>query len=331
MNQFMLNKRMMVRTILIIVSVIPLSEVNAASVNYEMVAVANPGNVNDKTGFGAVAYNYAIGKYEVTIGQYAVFLNAVAKESDPYLLWNKSMKVANVQGIDRTGSVGNYTYTVMVTSSTNASSESMPITGVSWFNAARFANWMANGQPVGAESSGTTENGAYALNGAINGEAVAKNILNPNTAAAPVFYIPLENEWYKAAYYNGSGTYYTYATQSNNLPSNVVGSGMVNHSNYLADAGNGYCVSQSQLLSSTQTYLTDVGLFTDSQSHYGTFDQTGNVWEWNDLDGKASKLRGLKGAAWTSTPPYMVSSYRLIAVPSSISVNVGFRLAGPVQ
>ena len=49
--------------------------------------------------------------------------------------------------------------------------------------------------------------------------------------------------------------------------------------------------------------------------------------EWNDLDGKSSKLRGLKGAAWTSTPPYLQSSYRLITVPASISVNVGMRLA----
>ena len=51
----------------------------------------------------------------------------------------------------------------------------MPITGVSWYNAARFANWMANGQPVGVEDSTTTENGAYNLNGMISGGAVAKN------------------------------------------------------------------------------------------------------------------------------------------------------------
>ena len=299
----------------------------AAPINYELVTVANPGNANDKTGFGAVAYTYQIGKYEVTIGQYATFLNAVAKESDPYTLWNKSMMSPNTQGISRNGSAGNYSYTVMQTSTTGVSSQNMPITGVSWYNAARFANWMANNQPSGTENSTTTENGAYNLNGMIGGGAVAKNLVNPNTGTAPTFYIPLENEWYKAAYYNGAGSYYTYATQSNTLPSNKFNSAASNQANYLDDAGNGYCVSQSPALNSTQTYLTDVGLFANSPSHYGTFDQTGSAWEWNDLDGKPSKSRGLKGAAWTSTPPYLQSSLRLITVPASISVNVGFRIA----
>lgn len=298
-----------------------------ATINYELVTVANPGNQNDKTGFGAVDHIYQIGKYEVTIGQYTTFLNAVAKESDPYMLWSKSMMSPNTQGISRSGSAGNYSYTVMQTSSTGVSSQNMPITGVSWYNAARFANWMANGQPVGVEDSTTTENGAYNLNGMISGGAVAKNTLNPNTGAVPTFYIPLENEWYKAAYYNGAGSYYTYATQSNTLPSNKFNSAASNQANYLDDAGNGYCVSQSPALSTTQTYLTNVGLFANSPSHYGTFDQTGSAWEWNDLDGKPSKSRGLKGAAWTSTPPYLQSSYRLITVPTSISLNVGFRLA----
>ena len=34
--------------------------------------------------------------------------------------------------------------------------------------------------------------------------------------------------------------------------------------------------------------------------------------------------------AWTSTPPYLQSSYRLVTVPSTISVNSGFRLAGSI-
>ncbi len=312
-------------SIVLVISAAPVYA--TATINYELVTVTNPNNINDKTGFGAVDHVYQIGKYEVTIGQYTTFLNAIAHESDPYMLWNKSMMSANVQGINRTGSAGNYSYSVMQASTTGTSSESMPITGVSWFSAARFANWMANGQPAGVEDSTTTENGTYNLNGATSGTAVAKNTINPNTGAAPTFYIPSENEWYKAAYYNGAGTYYSFATQNNTLPGNNVNSTSSNQANYLDDAGNGYSVSQSPALSLTQTYLTNVGAFVNSTSHYGTFDQTGNVWEWNDLDGKSSKLRGLKGAAWTSTPPYLQSSYRLITVPASISVNVGMRLA----
>lgn len=316
--------------IIIVASILATMSVSvAAQVNYELVLVGDPGNPSDVTSFGRVEYTYQIGKYEVTIGQYTAFLNAVATESDPYGLWNQSMKVANIQGINRTGSLGSYSYSVMNTSSTGSSSESMPISGVSWFNVARFANWMANGQPIGPESSGTTESGAYNLNGINSGAAVVKNTINPNTSESPTFYIPSENEWYKAAYYGGNESYYVFATQSNTTPSNVIGSGVVNHANFLSDAYNGYCVPQSQLFSSTQTYLTDVGLFTGSGSYYGTFDQTGSVWEWTDLDRSLSKSRGLRGAAWTSVPPYMQSSYRLITVPSTISVNVGFRLAAP--
>jgi hypothetical protein len=58
----------------------------AEAVNIEMVPVGNPGNAADTrydaTGFGSVGYNYQIGKYEVTVGQYIEFLNAVAK-ADP--------------------------------------------------------------------------------------------------------------------------------------------------------------------------------------------------------------------------------------------------------
>ncbi len=324
------SKQIALKTIFTISCLFGMSSANA--VNYALVIVGNPNNSNDSTGFGAVNHAYQIGKYEVTITQYTEFLNAVASQSDPYALWNNSMMTPNIQGISRsTTNSGKYTYTVMNASSSGNSSANMPITGVSWFNAARFANWMANGQPSGIESSNTTENGAYNLNGAKSGAAPAKNTINPNTNAAPSYYIPSENEWYKAAYYNpalnnSSGGYYVYATQSNTTPGNLVGNGS-NLVNYLSDFGNGYCVSQSQLFDPTQTYLTNVGTFAGSQSAYGTFDQNGSVWEWHDMGEIHSLSRGLRGGAWTSTPPYLQSSYRLITIPSTISINVGFRLA----
>lgn len=304
---------------------------NASAIVYHSVIVADPGNTNDTTGFGAVSYIYQMGTYEVTIGQYTAFLNAVATTSDPYILWNQSMMAPNIQGISRSGTAGNYSYSVMAPASTTSgsSSENMPITGVTWFNAARFANWMANGQPIAPESDTTTENGAYALNGALSGVAVAKNTINPNTGSAPTYHIPTENEWYKAAFYDGAGSYYVYATQSNITPENTIGSD-ANLVNYLSDSTTGYCVSQSGALNTKITYLTNVGTFTGSSSHYGTFDQNGDAWEWNDLDGGTSLSRGLKGGAWTSTPPYLQSSYRLITIPSTYSVNVGFRLASPI-
>lgn len=302
----------------------------ARAVTIDWVTVGDPGNANDTTGYGAVNYEYRIGKYDVTIGQYTEFLNAVAK-TDTYSLYNTSMGTnLNVVGIARTGSSGSYTYSVI---NNGGDSSNRPITCVSWWDAARFSNWMANGQPTGAQSSTTTENGAYNVNGATSGSAPGKNVTNPNTSAAPTFYIPTENEWYKAAYYSpvkggvGSPGYYAYATQSDSDPGNVIGSG-TNQANYYA--GN-YSVTQSADWAN-ENYLTDVGAFTNSASYYGTFDQSGNVYQWNDLDGLASSgsSRGLRGGFWGSSEWSLSSSTRSLDGPSSGGIGIGFRLASPV-
>jgi len=232
----------------------------AESVNYRLVTVGNAGNAADSTGYGAVAYDYRIGKYEVTAGQYTTFLNAV----------------------DAAGTQANSIYTPTVGISFNAGaplgsrfavqgSPNRPINGTSWWSAARFANWMHNGQ-----GAGDTETGAYNLNGAASGPAPAKN-------AGARFFIPTENEWYKAAYFSpilngGAGGYYTYATQSNAFPGNTAGSAP-NQANWYTNA------------------LSDVGAFSGSGSFYGTFDQNGNVEEWNDLTGAAGPTRLWRGGA----------------------------------
>jgi len=303
-----------------------------AGITYERVTVGNAGNAGDPRngantlGKGAVAYDYQIGKYDVTIGQYATFLNAVAA-TDTYGLYNSSMGTdLNSAGISRTGGSGSYTYSVI-------GSANRPITYVSWFDSARFSNWMANGQPTGAQTSTTTENGAYNVNGATTGNAVAKNVTNPNTSAAPTFYVPTENEWYKAAYYSptlnsGSGGYYAYATQSNTAPGNVVGSA-ANQANYIYH--DVFSVTQSGSYDSNLNYLTDVGAFSGSRSFYGTFDQSGNVWQWNDLDGAAGSSRGQRGGYWVSYASGVSSSESLWADPTSENGSLGFRLASPVS
>ena len=311
--------------------------VSTHAVTIDMVPVGNPGNANDPaTGnlYGGVAYDYQIGKYAVTIGQYTEFLNAVAK-TDTYSLYNGNMAtVLNIAGISQSGSSGSYTYSVI---SNGGNSANRPITFVSWFDSARFANWLANGQPTGAQTSTTTENGAYNVNGATSGNAPARNVTNPNTSAPPTFYIPTENEWYKAAYYSpvlnsGSGGYYTYATQSNAAPGNVIGSA-ANQANY----NNGvYSVTQSASYSATQNYLTNVGAFTNSASFYGTFDQSGNVSQWNDLNGTSGSSRGLRGGGWDFSAFNLSSSHSDTGDPSfeDISLNFtklpSFRLASPV-
>jgi formylglycine-generating enzyme required for sulfatase activity len=302
---------------------------STAGITYETAVVGDPGNPNDSTGYGAVSYLYEIGKYDVTIGQYTTFLNAVAK-TDTYQLYNTFMGTnLNVAGISRGGSAGAYTYSVM---DNGGSSANRPITYVSWFDAARFANWMANGQPTGAQGAATTENGAYNLNGAISGNAPAKNVTNPNTGKVPALWIPTENEWYKAAYYQPtakggpSDSYWAYATTSDTAPGNVIGSS-ANQANYQPAAGVRYSVTQSSTYSSSQNYLTDVGAFTGSASFYGTFDQSGLVYQWNDLNGTSGSSRGLRGGNWGRSESLLSSSNRNTVNPSGGHDGIGFRLA----
>jgi len=173
----------------------------AGAVTIEMVTVGNPGNDTDRSGrpntagFGRVDYSYQIGKYDVTIGQYTAFLNAADPTgTNPNGIWNSQMQDnRNIAGISQNLSAPNgskYSVIGPFGTANGQTGANRPITYVSWFDAARFANWMANGQ-----GNGSTETGAYDLATAAPGVAPAKT---PGAA----FYIPNENEWYKAAYYS---------------------------------------------------------------------------------------------------------------------------------
>jgi sulfatase modifying factor 1 len=301
----------------------------AEPINYTMVTVGNPGNADDEggSGHGRVDYSYQIGTHSVTIGQYTAFLNAVDPNGEnPYGIWNSQMRDdLNIAGIsyDNEGGTGSRYIVVGPSGTTPAGASSpanRPITYVSWFDAARFANWMTNGQG----GPGTTETGAYTLNNATTGEAVEAN---PDAA----FRLPTNNEWYKAAYYSptlnsGAGGYYAYATQSNDAPGNTIGS--TGQANWNTGS---YSVTQLDSYDTNQNYLTDVGAFTDSASFYGTFDQSGNVSQWNDLWPNARAVRGVRGGDWNTDNSYVLSSsFFGLFDPSDEKSHLGFRLASPV-
>ena len=140
--------------------------ISASAISIATVPVGDVGNPSDPaTGLGIVNYGYQIGKYEVTLSQYSAFLNAVAA-TDTYGLYNERIGYdPNIDGIARNGTSGAYSYSVI-------GSPNHPVTYVSWGDAARFANWLNNGQPTGPQNSSTTEDGAYALNGATSVDAL---------------------------------------------------------------------------------------------------------------------------------------------------------------
>jgi formylglycine-generating enzyme required for sulfatase activity len=263
-----------------------------------------------------------MGKYDVTVGQYCQFLNAVAA-NDTYGLYNSHMALGGyigyypTIGITQSGRPGSYGYSVTGSYSQGVN---CPIFEVSWGDAARFCNWLQNGQPTGPECGTTTENGAYTLNGATSQLALMG--ITRNAGAIDV--IPTENEWYKAAYYKGGGTnagYWTYPTQSNTAPINTLPD-TGNHANFYDyfETGNGGYTDPVNL-------ETVVGAFADSPGAYGTFDMGGDVWQWDEAN-IAGLWRVLRGGTWgDGRSDLLASSVRGNDYPTSENVCIGFRVA----
>ena len=281
------------------------------------VSVGDPGNPSDPaTGFGSVAYTFGISQYEVTNNQYATFLNAKAS-SDPNGLYSASMNADANGGIIQFGISGAYTYSV------KAGQGNQPVIYVSFLDAMRYANWLNNGQGSAAD----TETGAYTLS--LGG-------LAPRSAGAQ-FWIPSENEWYKAAYYQpvaggDAKIYRLYPTGSNVIPNSSNGSASdANSANFyyndsIANGFNGgYAVTNSPNFSGTQNYLTDVGAFRQAGSYYGTFDQGGNVFEWNES--VVGSSRGTRGGWWGGAEVNLRSSVRYADDPATEDPGLGFRVA----
>lgn len=154
----------------------------------EFVPIGNPGNAADTTQYGAVDYDFSIGEYEITAGQYTRFLNAVAA-SDPHGLYNPLMGSCSFGcKIERIGAAGSYTYRVA------ADYANRPVNYVSWYDAARFANWL---------TTGDTERGVYHFTEGHLSDVVVHEQATSRSGMA--YFLPTEDEWYKAAYHANDG------------------------------------------------------------------------------------------------------------------------------
>ena len=320
----------MKRAIKILLVVAALSS-NAIAVDIEMVTVGNPGNAGELSGegaggygpdrtCGAVNYQYNIGKYEVTAGQYIGFLNAVAK-TDTYGLYNSDMN-DNIYGcqITRNGDSGNYTYDFSGRPSGEESDwVDRPVNYVSWYDCLRFSNWLTNGG-----GSGDTETGAYTITGSSPNWVVnvPDAIQRQSWAAGAKRYVllPSEDEWYKAAYYNpATSNYFDYPTSSDTTPSNdLVNPDLGNNATFHLTGD--YTIGDPY-------YRTEVGEHEDSYSPYGTFDQGGNIYEWNETV-LSESYRVLRGGSFVEDDDNMLAAARSgDDSPTGEYYNIGFRVS----
>ena len=117
------------------------------------------------------------------------------------------------------------------------------------------------------------------------------------------------------------GGYWTQATQSNAMAGNTTG--VANSANY----NDGDYVGSGSSTFPTANALTDVGAYgPNSDSAYGTNDQAGNVFEWNDAVISGSS-RGLRGGSWDGDSDDLPASNRFNNGPAVEYNNVGFRVA----
>lgn len=250
----------------------------ADQINIATVVVGNPGNAGEVSGtgtlfetvVGAVDYEFKIGTFEVTNDQYAAFLNAKARESG-LGLYDLQMGSSPWGGIERHGEPGSYTFTP------KPNMGNKPVVFIHWNSAIRFTNWLHNGQ-----GDGDTEAGAYTL---LGGTAIPSNAGSVVRNPGAKWFLPTEDEWYKAAYYDptlndGTGGYWNFATQSNVAPQSATANSVGDIANPGPNVAN---VSNGAVWNNLDGNVTTVGSAGPlSASYYGTYDQTGNAVEWHE-------------------------------------------------
>lgn len=289
---------------------------NTLGVVIETVTVGNIGNPGEPQidgTFGSVGYVFDIGKYEVTAVQYTAFLNAVAA-TDTYALYNSSMWT-HEHGckIARTGSPGNFAYSVA------PDRADRPVNFVSFGDAMRFANWLHNGQPTGAQDLSTTEDGSYFLDGRTSDDQLEGVFREPDAT----WVVPSEDEWYKAAYHANDGATGNYFNYPMGVDFGI--------SNDLSDPDPGasatYFRNPDDFTIGAPYYRTEVGAHENSASPYGTYDQGGNVVEWNESI-PLFNGRGLRGGAYLFGSDLMSAGSRPIEYHSSDEFSdIGFRVS----
>ena len=321
-----------------------------AQVTFDWATVGNPGNAPDTlvmtkgavpdstTGYGSVGYTYQISKYDVTNAQYVQFLNAVDPAgSNTLRVYNTKMSdaSANPAGLAYTGGIDrNLAAGSGAKYSTKAGQENAPAIWINWTSGARFVNWLANGQ-----GSGSTESGVYDM-AVFTGNSFATP---PARANGATVFLPSEDEYYKAAYYDptksGTGGYWQYGTQSDTAPSSVAPAGTSNSANIGAGTDGQSAGTLASTMATTGStintsvnYLTSVGAYAAATSYYGLYDLDGLVYNWTESTRTSfgNQLPIYRGGSWRYNEGASGAAYRNVYSGAGATSYAwyGFRVAG---
>lgn len=257
----------------------------------DFVTIGDPGNVADTTGdpnpAGAVAYEYRIGKYEIS-EQMINKANAQSTlEGDPLGI------TVDARGPDK------------------------PATRASWFEAAKFVNWL-NTSTGNTPAYKFDDQGDFQL-WEVNDPGYDSNNLFRNSEAK--YFLPSADEWYKAAFYDPvSDQWFDFPNGMDTPPLPVEGGTDPNTAIY------------------NQAGPADV-MLAGGESPFGTVGQAGNVWEWEETESDLANddpvaTRGFRGSSWLSivSNESLSSSSRgaFIQLPQNGIGDTGFRVGSSV-
>lgn len=231
---------------------------------------ATIGNINNRAydredpygetvGRGSVPYVYRMSRMEITTAQWREFANAMAPLGETFRIGDGP----DFWGAWRTGGPGGpFTLRPDI-----ANPETMPVIGISWYNAARYCNWLHNGKALSLEALVT---GAYDTTTWRIDPNTGRQLADEHHLPGAKFWIPTRSEWIKAAHYDptkdGVGGWWLYPNRSDTpLIFDTV-----------ANGGQ----SNATLRPGDDLSIHGLGLYPDQQSYYGLLDLSGGAMEW---------------------------------------------------
>lgn len=290
---------MQTRTITVAIAAVVLTAVAAKADNFGTGAnqftidfVPISGSTNPDRGYGIVNHDYRMGTYEITNDQW-----------DKFKAINGTVMGTPSSAYDQTSS-----FTGM----------NVPTNCVSWYEAAQFVNWLntSTGHQAAYKFTGTQGTANYTFANWSTAEATGGTNFYRHKDA--FYYLPTEDEWIKAAYWNGS-ILQTYATTPG--VSLFQGNGSNGGWNYWDEDNGPDGPSEGPW-----------NVRTGSQELNGTYDMMGNIWEWIESpyysgDYGSDSEREMRGGSYLNSSDSPASSNRVIGNPDCEGWYVGFRVA----
>jgi len=252
----------------------------------DFVTVGNPGNGDDVnnpypnpgdggTPYGGASYIYRMGVYEISQDQ---------------------ITKADNSGMDNV--------------TAGAWTGSQPAALMTWYEAAAFVNWL-NTSTGHQAAYDLTFSGSWSMALWSSGQAWQAGGENLYRHKDAYYFLPSEDEWYKAAYHRNDGVtanYWDYATGSNTVPTAVV-------------SGTAAETAVYNFIASSPATVNNAG----GLSAYGTAGQGGNLWEMvetadDGVNNTTTEARAMRGGGKFSVNIDLSSQYRYFG---GIGTNVG--------